>query len=129
MTSPAPADLPAWFAVAAAGGHDVATADSLAAALPADAGTRKMWMSDSAAWGSRLVVPFIERMRSNLALPLAPDPPVRVRLARILAARTAFTRWGPEGEEEFVLHHDADIRIALGLFERLKELLPSGGPP
>ena len=45
------------------------------------------------------------------------------RLARILAARAADVRWGPEAREEFIVRNDGTIRAAFERFPRLRELL------
>jgi hypothetical protein len=45
------------------------------------------------------------------------------RLARILAARSADVRWGPDAREEFIVRNDTTIRVALEQFPRLRRLL------
>lgn len=120
---PAPAELPVWFSVAADSGFVEAVADSVAATLPADLGSRARWFSGRDLWADGLVPPFLARIRERLGVDPRPEGALRDRIARILAARVAEVRWGPEAREEFLVQNDPDIRAALDDFSRLPELL------
>jgi hypothetical protein len=69
---------------------------------------------------------FLGRVRAGLGIRVAPDPSLRGRIGRILAARAAAERWGDEAGEDLFIANDADIRAALKEFARLPELLRTG---
>lgn len=123
VSRPISAELPVWFSVAADSGFDTAVADSVAPTLPVGAPGQAAWISDTAGWDARLVVPFLARVRDRLGVRGEPTPAVRSRLGRILGSRAATVRWGPEAGEDFLVRNDGDIRAALPLFARLPELL------
>jgi len=62
-------------------------------------------------------------VRTRLGVSAATDSLLDKRLARILAARAAEVRWGPEAREEFVLRNDRTVHVAIEQFPRLRELL------
>lgn len=128
VSRPLSAELPVWFSVAADSGFDTAVADSVAPTLPAGAAGLAAWITDTAAWDARLVTPFLARVHERLALRGDLPPALRSRLGRILGARAAMVRWGPDAGEDFLVRNDGDIRTALPLFARLPELLaaPAG---
>jgi carboxyl-terminal processing protease len=126
VVRPISVELPVWFSIAIDSGYD-SLADSVARTLANEPSARAAWMADSAAWDTRLVTPFVARVRSGLGIPVAPNPPLRARMGRLLAARAAAERWGPEAAEDLLIADDADIRAALKEFPRLPELL-RGGP-
>jgi carboxyl-terminal processing protease len=118
--------LPVWFTAAADTGLILAVADSVAMTLPDNAAARTAWLSTPARWDSLLVVPFLARVRSTLNVRAEPDPAVRARLGRILAARVAEVRWGNEAGAEFALANDPDVALATAQQPDLPRLL---GPP
>jgi carboxyl-terminal processing protease len=120
------APLPTWFSTAADTGLLIALADSVAMTLPNNPAARDAWMSDPARWDSLLVTPLLVRVRSTLGVRAEPDAAVRRRLGRILAARVAEVRWGPEAGAAFEIATDPDIAIAVEQIPRLPTLL---GPP
>jgi len=120
---PERAPLPVWWSAAADSGFDDAVADSVAHTLPVGVAARAAWMTASEEWRARLVPPFLERVRGGLGVAARPDSALERRLARILAARAAEVRWGPDAREEFVVRNDPAIRAALAQFPRLTELL------
>ena len=73
-----------------------------------------------------MILPFLTRDRARLGVAAATESLLDRRLARILAARAAEVRWGPDAREEFLLRNDRTIRVAVEQFARLRELL---GPP
>jgi carboxyl-terminal processing protease len=122
VVRPVSAELPVWFSVAMDSSYDD-VADSIARTLGTEPSAKAAWMADTAAWDARLVTPFVDRVRSGLGIEASPEPPLRARIGRILAARAAGERWGPEAAEDLLVAYDADIRAALKEFARLPELL------
>jgi carboxyl-terminal processing protease len=121
---------PVWWSVAADSGYDDVVADSVALTLPADAGERTRWLGTPAEWQSRLLPPFLERVRSRLGVAARPDSASASGMSRRLAARAAFVRWPPDAGVELMLATDPDVRTALESFPRIAELLaaPRAGP-
>lgn len=109
---PGPVELPGWFSVAADSGWYEAIADSVAALLPKEPAGRAAWMGATDEWRTRLVEPFLERVRTRLQLPVTPSAPLVSRLGRILAHRTAEVRWGPDAADEFLVRNDPDVTAA-----------------
>jgi carboxyl-terminal processing protease len=122
VAGPIPADLPAWFSVAADSGF-LAIADSVEGVLGKDNASRRAWISDSLGWDARLVEPFLRRVQGRLGVAGVPAQPLRARIGRILAQRAALSRWGPEAAEDFLIANDGDIRLALQQFPRIPALL------
>jgi carboxyl-terminal processing protease len=126
---PISAPLPVWWSAAAGSAFDDAVSDSVAQTLPATPAARTAWLTAESDWRAKLLPPFLTRVRTRLGVPAATDSVLDRRLARILAARTAEVRWGPEAREEFQIRNDRTIRVAVEQFPRLRELLaPSAGP-
>jgi carboxyl-terminal processing protease len=125
---PAAALAPAWWSVAADSGFDDAVADSVAATLGQDPGTRTAWLASSEEWQRRLLPAFLDRVRTRLKVAAQADTATAAIIARRLAARAAFVRWPPDGGADLALQNDPDVRAALAAFPRLKELLaaPAG---
>lgn len=123
---PISATLPVWWSAAADSGFDDAVSDSVAQTLPATPAARAAWLTAESEWRARLLPPFLARVRTRLDVPAATDSMLDRRLARILAARTAEVRWGPDAREDFLIRNDRTIRAALEQFPHLRELL---GPP
>lgn len=122
---PVVAPLPVWWSAAADSGLDEAVSDSVAHTLAAIPAARAAWLGAEGEWRAKLVPPFLDRVRARLGVTARPDSLLERRLARILAARAAEVRWGPDAREEFLVRNDATIREALGRFPRLQELLAS----
>ncbi|HJS44349.1 MAG TPA: S41 family peptidase [Gemmatimonadales bacterium] len=123
---PITAPLPVWWSAAADSGFDDAVSDSAAQTLPATPAARAAWLGAQDEWRTRLLPPFLTRVRTRLGVAAATDSLLERRLARILAARVAEVRWGTDAREEFLLRNDRTIRVALEQFPHLRELL---GPP
>jgi hypothetical protein len=121
------APAPAWWSVAADSGYDDAVADSVAATLAPGPSSRSAWLAGSSEWESRLLPPFLDRVRTRLRVAAQPDSATAARLARRLAARTAFVRWPPDGGADLMLQSDPDVRAAMAALPRLKELLGVAG--
>ncbi len=120
---PRPAPVPVWWSAAADSGLADALADSFALTLPATPAARTAWMNARADWDTRLVNPFLERVRSRFHVAARPDSLLAARVGRNLALRVAEVRWGPDARDEFLVRNDPDIRAAADHFRRLRELL------
>lgn len=120
------ASLPVWFSVAADTGLVYAVADGVAPTLPLGDVGRLAWQADSARWDMLLVTPFMARVNAEISPRAEADAALRSRLGRILAARAAEVRYGPEAAETFRAANDPDVRLALEQFSRLTQLLKSG---
>lgn len=119
----APPGPPAWWSVAADSAFDTAVADSVAHTLPATPETARRWMTDTAAWNSLLLTPYLDRVRSRLHIAAVLTPAQSSRIAQILAARAAEVRWGTDAGNTLRMRNDADLQTALGNFPRLPTLL------
>jgi carboxyl-terminal processing protease len=120
---PVTAPLPVWWSAAADSGFDDAVSDSVAETLPATPAARAAWLTAESEWRAKLLPPFLARVRTRLGVAAATDSLLDHRLARILAARAAEVRWGPDAREEFVIPNDRTIRVALEQFPQLHKLL------
>jgi len=123
---PRPTRIPVWWSAAADSGLGDALADSFALTLPATPAARASWMNARAEWDTRLVTPFLERVRRRFHVAAEPDSLLAARIGRNLALRVAEVRWGPDARDEFLVRSDPDVRAATDYFRRLPELL--GGP-
>jgi len=94
--------------------------------LPATPAARASWINARAEWDTRLVAPFLERVRRRFHVAAEPDSLLAARIGRNLALRVAEVRWGPDARDEFLVRNDPDVRAATDYFRRLPELL--GGP-
>lgn len=119
---PRSATLPGWFSVAADSGWVEAVADSVAALLPKEAAALTGWTRAPGDWHTRLVVPFVARAQTRLALKTQPDEAVLGRLGRILGHRATEVRWGPDAADEFLVRNDPDVLAALGQWDRLADI-------
>ncbi len=120
---PAAAASPPWWSVAADSGYDDAVADSVAQTLGAGPSARATWIASPAEWESRLLPPFLDRVRTRLGIAARPDSVTGAILARRLASRAAFVRWPPDAGTDLLLGSDPDVRAALEAFPRLPSLL------
>lgn len=120
---PVVAPLPVWWSAAADSGLDDAVSDSVAHTLGATPAARTAWLNAAAEWRAKLVPAFLARVRSRLGVAAVTDSLLEQRLAKILAARAAEVRWGPDAREEFIVRNDATIRAAFDQFPRLRALL------
>lgn len=120
---PITAPLPVWWSAAADSGLDDAVSDSVAYTLPGTAPARTAWLAASAEWRAKLLAPFLSRVRARLHVAAPTDSLLEGRLARILAARAAEVRWGPDAREEFIVRNDPTIRTAVEQFATLGEQL------
>jgi carboxyl-terminal processing protease len=111
IVRPAVPELPVWFTVAMDSGY-AAFADTVALRLDQDSKANTAWTSDSVAWDTLLVKPFLARVGARLAQ-VSPTPQLRARIGRILARRVASQRWGPAAETDFLIQNDGDIRAAV----------------
>ena len=91
--------------------------------LPATPAARASWMNARVEWDTRLVTPFLERVRSRFHVAAQPDWLLAARIGRNLALRVAEVRWGPDARDEFLVRNDPDVRAAADYFRRLPELL------
>lgn len=124
---PRPAPLPVWWSVARDSGFDNAVSDSVALSLPATPAARAAWVSAPERWRTTLLPLFLARVRTRLRVSALTDSALDARLGRILAARVAEVRWGPDAYDEFQVRSSADIQAAIGYFPRLHELLAAHG--
>ena len=115
--------LPLWYLAAADSGFVTAVADSVAFGLPEGDAGRAAWKRAADSWDALLVTPFIDRVRARFRIAAEPEAALRQRIGRVLAARAAQVRWGNDAEDELVLAHDPDIRLALEQFGTLTRLL------
>lgn len=116
---PRPAPLPVWWSMAADSGFDDAISDSVAMTLPATALARAQWLTANEQWRSKLLQPFLARVRARLKVVAQTDSALDARLAFALAARVAEVRWGADAREEFAYR----LTAVLPYFARLQELL------
>jgi carboxyl-terminal processing protease len=123
---PVTAPLPVWWSAAADSGFDDAISDSVASTLPPTPAARAAWLTADGEWRARLLPPFLARVRSRLGVVAPTDSLLDRRLSRILAARVAEVRWGPEARDEFLIRNDGAIRVAVAQFPHLQELLAPG---
>ncbi len=126
---PPAAPLPAWWTAAADSGYFLAVADSVAATLPQDQAAREAWFGAGELWRTRLLEPYLVRVRARLGVTAQPDSAVAARMARNLAARAVEVRWGPEPMEDFRLRHDAGIAAAREAVRGLGARLVSAAAP
>jgi carboxyl-terminal processing protease len=120
---PPPAPLPVWWTAASDSGFWEAVSDSVALTLPLDPAARRGWLTAPGQWHAKLLPPFLARVRTRLHVTAQTDSVLDARLGRILAARAAEVRWGPEAYEEFLLRASPDVQAAITYFPRLQELL------
>lgn len=118
-----PAPLPVWWSVAADSGFDNAVADSVALSLPATPAARTAWLAAPDRWRGTLLPLFLSRVRSRLHVAAQTDSALDARVVRILAARVAEVRWGPEAYNELVARSSPDVQAAIGYFPGLPGLL------
>jgi len=116
---PKPPPLPVWWSVAADSGFDDAISDSVASTLSGTAPARVAWLTARDEWRTKLLLPFLARVRARLKVAAQTDSALDARLAFNLAERVAEVRWGPDAREEFVFRPQA----ALGHIGRLSGLL------
>ncbi|HXY68551.1 MAG TPA: S41 family peptidase [Gemmatimonadales bacterium] len=122
---PEPVPLPLWFVAASDSALDDAVSDSVAATLPPDAAARAAWIGAASTWASRLLPPLLDRVRRRFDIAPRPDTAQGARIARILAARVAEVRWGPDAAQELLITSDPDIAAAAAVLSRPR----SAGPP
>ena len=120
---PPPAVVPVWWSVASDSGFDDAVSDSVAQTLPATPAGLAAWIDAHADWQTKLVQPFLTRVRARFHIAAQADSATAERLARNLALRVAEVRWGADAWDQFFVHNDPDIRAALGYFPQLPALL------
>lgn len=125
---PGPPDSPVWWSVAADRGLDTAVADSVAYTLAEDEESRRSWALAPHEWRRMILLPFLARVRAELAVAAEPDPRVADRIAWLLAERVAEVRWGPDARVDFEVASDTDIKAAIRFFPRLPELLQTARP-
>ncbi len=80
-----------------------------------------------AEWQSRVLAPYVQRVRARLGVRAELDGPLAERLARGLARRVVEVRWGADAALDFWLRHDPDVRVAESLFPDVPRLLRPGG--
>ncbi len=115
-------DAPVWWSLAADSSFAVAVADSVAPLLGTDDAARAAWMSDTLAWRTRLLVPFMARVHSHLHVSGQVSPGVENQIMRRLASRAAEVRWGVDARDELLARSDADVRAAMGAFDKARAL-------
>ncbi|HET8633983.1 MAG TPA: S41 family peptidase [Gemmatimonadales bacterium] len=113
---------PVWWSIAADSNFAVAVADSVAPLLGADNAARAAWMNDSTAWRARLLVPFMARVRDHLHVTARLAPGVEYQVMRRLASRAAEVRWGRDARDDLLARSDADVKAAMGAFDKAREL-------
>lgn len=118
-----PTPLPVWWSVAADSGFNEAVSDSVALTLPATPAARAAWLGSPDRWRAAVLPPFLVRARARLHVTALTDSTLDARLARILAARVAEVRWGPDALEEFLVRSSPDVQAAVEYFPRLPGLL------
>jgi carboxyl-terminal processing protease len=118
-----PPTLPVWWSAASDSGFDDAVSDSVAQTLPATPAALAAWLDAKDDWQTKLVQPFLTRVRARFHIAAQPDSSTAERIARNLALRVAEVRWGLDARDQFLVHNDPDIRAALGYFPQLPDLL------
>jgi hypothetical protein len=79
-------------------------------------------MSDTTAWRTRLLVPFMSRVRDRLHVTARLSPGLDYQVMRRLASRAAEVRWGMDAQDELLARSDADVQAAMGAFEKARAL-------
>src|SRR5574341_836190 len=78
---PRPASLPVWWSVAADSGFDDAISDSVAQTLSSSPAERVTWLTAREQWRTRLLQPFLTRVRARLKVGAQTDSALEARLA------------------------------------------------
>jgi len=115
--------LPGWWSVVADSGWIEAVADSAGALLPKDRAAGARWTDSPVGWQTGLVDPLLSRVHDRLKISAEPDSAIRGRIGRILAYRAAEVRWGQDAAEALVVRYDPDLRVAMGYWDKLDQLL------
>lgn len=113
---------PVWWSIAADSSFAVAVADSVAPLLGADNGARAAWMTDTAAWRIRLLMPFMAQVRAHLHVTAQLSSGVEYQVMRRLASRAAEVRWGMDARDELLARSDTEVRAAMGAFDKARAL-------
>jgi carboxyl-terminal processing protease len=126
VTLPADQLAPVWWSLASDSSFAVAVADSVAPLLGAGDAARAAWMTDTTAWRTRLLVPFMARVRSRLHVAGGVSSDMEYQIMRRLASRAAEVRWGVDARDELLARSDTDVRAAMGAFGQAKALKDAG---
>ena len=123
LVDSAGAEPGAWWAVAEDSGWVAAVADSVAATLPGTNAGMIAFEATLPNWGRTLMPGLLGRIRRQLQVQAVVDTLTQWRLGYEVGRRVVETRWGLDAMYDLDLHHDADVRMALGAFPRLADLL------
>jgi hypothetical protein len=80
-------------------------------------------MTDTTAWRARLLVPFMARVRAHLRVTAQLSPGLEHQVMRRLASRAAEVRWGMDARDELLARSDADVKAAMGAFDKARALV------
>src|SRR5260370_42548423 len=94
VTPPPP--VPVWWSAASDSGFDDAVSDSVAQTLAATPAALTAWLDPKGARQTKLVQPFLPRVRARVHIAAQPDTTPARRLARNLALPASEVRWGPD---------------------------------
>ena len=119
---PPPASIPVWWSTAVDSAFDTAIADSVALTLGTTPAARAAWLTATSEWQTRLVVPFLARVRDRFHIAAQADSLLQTRIARNLALRAAEVRWGTDARDELIVQNDPDVRATLTYLPRIAEL-------
>ncbi|HEX9730118.1 MAG TPA: S41 family peptidase [Gemmatimonadales bacterium] len=118
---------PVWYAAAADSSYPQAIADSVGFALDESEAAFAAWLNAPDRWRQELLTPFLERVRTRLAVSVEPDSSEAAAITLMLARRAAEVRWGREAAARLRQRHDPAIIAALAAFARLDQLLAGSG--
>ncbi|HET8763405.1 MAG TPA: hypothetical protein VFM12_08300, partial [Gemmatimonadales bacterium] len=69
-----------------------------------------------------LLVPFMARVRDHLHISAQLSPGLEYQVMRRLASRAAEVRWGRDARDELLARSDADVKAAMGAFDKARAL-------
>jgi len=113
----------AWWAAAQDSGWITAVVDSVALTQPATPAGMAAFEASLPRWGNTLMPGLLKRIRDRLHVEAMVDSTTQWRLGYEVGRRVVENRWGVDAMYDLDLHHDRDVRLALGAFPRLSDLL------
>lgn len=117
----------AWWVAALDSGWVASVADSVANAQPATPAGKAAFEATLPNWGGILAPGLLGRIRDRLHVRADVDTLTQWELGYEVGRQVVQERWGLEAMYDLDLSHDRDVRMALGAFPRLADLLK--GPP
>jgi len=113
----------AWWGVAQDSGWIASVADSVANTMPTTPAGMTAFEARLPNWGNSLMPPLLKRIRERLHVQAVVDSTQQWRLGYEVGRQVVQNRWGVDAMYDLDLHHDRDVRTALGAFPKLADLL------